>query len=333
MSLFENKIILITGGTGTIGSALVKRLANSSIREIRIFSRDEKKQEDMRMEMNNSKIVFFIGDVRDISSLELAMQGVDYVFHAAAMKQVSSCENFPMEAFKTNVIGADNVLSLAIRHGVRKAIVLSTDKAVYPTGTMGTTKAMMEKLMLAKSKTLGTTSITALCGTRFGNVLVSRASVIPRFIQQIKLGSDICLTDPQMTRFMMSVDEAIDLILAAFEHAENGDIFLRKSPCVRLGLLAQALLELYNSSVKIRIEGVRGGEKLSESLLSDEELDRTIIFGNYFRIRPHFASLDSFSLGSKMRSDFQSQAYKSLDLESTKKLLMSLDMIKKDILS
>jgi len=268
--MFENKTLLITGGTGSFGNAVMKRFLNTDIKEIRIFSRDEKKQEDMRILYKNDKLKFYIGDVRDLASIKNAMHGVDYIFHAAALKQVPSCEFFPLEAVKTNVLGTDNVLTAAIENKVKKVICLSTDKAAYPINAMGISKAMMEKVFVAKSKTISETE-TMICGTRYGNVMASRGSVIPLFINQIKTNVPLTITNPDMTRFLMSLDEAVELVLFAFENGHAGDIMVQKSPASTVGDLAQALKELFHSNLPIKIIGTRHGEKLYETLLTKEE--------------------------------------------------------------
>jgi len=268
--MFENKTLLITGGTGSFGNAVMKRFLNTDIKEIRIFSRDEKKQEDMRILYKNDKLKFYIGDVRDLASIKNAMHGVDYIFHAAALKQVPSCEFFPLEAVKTNVLGTDNVLTAAIENKVKKVICLSTDKAAYPINAMGISKAMMEKVFVAKSKTINETE-TMICGTRYGNVMASRGSVIPLFINQIKTNVPLTITNPDMTRFLMSLDEAVELVLFAFENGHAGDIMVQKSPASTVGDLAQALKELFHSNLPIKIIGTRHGEKLYETLLTKEE--------------------------------------------------------------
>ena len=279
--MFKNKTILITGGSGSFGNAALDKFLTSDINEIRIFSRDEKKQHDMRVKYSNQKIKFFIGDVRDIESIGPAMFGVDYVFHAAALKQVPSCEFFPIQAVKTNVLGTDNVLSVAIENKVKKVICLSTDKAVYPINAMGVSKAMMEKVFVAKSRN---TDSTIICGTRYGNVMASRGSVIPHFYGQIKNGEDITVTDPNMTRFMMTLDDAVHLVLYAFKNGKPGDIFVQKSPASTIDLLAKTMKEIYNSKVKIKNIGIRHAEKVHETLLSKEERMVSKDIGEYFRI-------------------------------------------------
>ena len=269
--MFTNKTLLITGGTGSFGNAVLKRFLNTDIGEIRIFSRDEKKQDDMRNEYKNGKIKFFIGDVRNLDSVKNGIYGVDYIFHAAALKQVTYCEFFNMEAVKTNVIGTDNVLTAAIEAGVKKVICLSTDKAAYPVNAMGTSKAMMEKVFVAKSRTVDPDK-TLICGTRYGNVMCSRGSVIPLFIEQIKKGQPITITEPKMTRYIMSLEEAVELVLFAFEHAMQGDIMVQKAPACTIGDLAQAVKELFNADNEIKIIGIRHGEKMYETLLTKEEV-------------------------------------------------------------
>jgi UDP-N-acetylglucosamine 4,6-dehydratase len=280
--MFNNKILLITGGTGSFGNAVLKKFLDTNIKEIRIFSRDEKKQHDMRVSFNSEKIKFYLGDVRDIRSLDIAMNEVDFVFHAAALKQVPSCEFFPIEAVKTNILGTENVLDSAIKNKVKKVICLSTDKAVYPINAMGISKAMMEKIMVAKSRNSGDTTIV---GTRYGNVMASRGSVIPLFHEQIINNEPITITDPNMTRFMMTLDDAVELVLYAFENGNNGDIFVQKSPASTIGELATALKKIYNSNVPITIIGTRHAEKLYETLLSKEELLLSEDLGDYYRIK------------------------------------------------
>jgi UDP-glucose 4-epimerase len=281
--MFNDKVLLITGGTGSFGNAVLGRFLHSDFAEIRVFSRDEKKQEDMRIALKNDKLKFYIGDVRDYDSVHDALRGVDYVFHAAALKQVPSCEFYPMEALRTNVVGAENVMRAAIAQGVRRCVVLSTDKAVYPINAMGLSKAMMEKVMVAKSR-LSDPEHTVLCATRYGNVMASRGSVIPLFIEQLRAGKALTVTDPGMTRFLMSLDESVDLVLYAFEHARPGDIFVQKAPASTVGDLAQALKELLARDNEVKIIGTRHGEKLYESLVSREEMARADDLGRYYRI-------------------------------------------------
>jgi len=281
--LFHGKTLMITGGTGSFGNAVLRRFLDTGIGEIRIFSRDEKKQDDMRKHYHHDKIKFYIGDVRDLASVKNAMHGVDFIFHAAALKQVPSCEFFPLEAVKTNVLGTDNVLTAAIECGVRKVICLSTDKAAYPINAMGISKAMMEKVFVAKAKTVDPAK-TLICGTRYGNVMASRGSVIPLFLEQIRSGQPLTVTDPHMTRFLMSLEEAVELVVYAFAHAQAGDIMVEKAPACTIGDLAQALLEMFHAKNEIRIIGTRHGEKLYETLLTREEYLRAVDMGNFYRI-------------------------------------------------
>ena len=281
--MFKDKTLMITGGTGSFGNTVLKHFLNTDIKEIRIFSRDEKKQDDMRKSLNNDKVKFYIGDVRDIASVRNAMYGVDYIFHAAALKQVPSCEFFPMEAVKTNVIGTDNVLTAAIEARVKNVVCLSTDKAAYPINAMGTSKAMMEKIILAKSRTVDPKH-TTICCTRYGNVMASRGSVIPLFVEQIKEGKPLTITNPKMTRFLMSLDEAVELVTFAFEHGEQGDLFVQKSPASTIEVLAQAIKELFNANNEIRIIGTRHGEKLFETLLTKEEKLKCTELDKYFQV-------------------------------------------------
>ena len=290
--MFKNKILLITGGTGSFGNAVLRNFLNTDIKEIRIFSRDELKQDDMRKKYNNDKLKFYLGDVRDVNSLDDAIRGVDYIFHAAALKQVPSCEFYPMQAVQTNVIGTENVLNVAIKYKVKNVVVLSTDKAVYPINAMGISKAMMEKVAVAKSRNLKNSEIV-ICCTRYGNVMASRGSVIPLFIDQIRNDKDITITDPNMTRFMMSLDDAVDLVMFAFKNGENGDIFVQKAPASTVGLLANTLKNMLNKpNHKINIIGTRHGEKLYESLLSREEFATSQDLGRYYRIPPDLRDLN-----------------------------------------
>ncbi len=300
--MFVNQTLLITGGTGSFGNAALKRFLETDIREIRIFSRDEKKQDDMRKVYNNPKLKFIVGDVRDKQSLKDAMRGVDYVFHAAALKQVPSCEFFPLEAVKTNVLGSENVLDAAIAAGVKKIVCLSTDKAVYPINAMGISKAMMEKLFIAKSRTVPE-GRTLICGTRYGNVMASRGSVIPLFIEQIKAGQPLTVTDPSMTRFLMDLEEAIDLVIFAFENAKTGDLMVKKAPACRIGDLALALKELFQADNPVRVMGVRLGEKQHETLLTREESAAAQDMGDYFRIPAEVGGLDYAKYVSNGRHD------------------------------
>ncbi|NVO21399.1 MAG: polysaccharide biosynthesis protein [Bacteroidetes bacterium] len=334
--MFDNKILLITGGTGSFGNAVLKRYLDTNIREIRIFSRDEKKQDDMRQYYKNSKIKYYIGDVRDKRSVDNAMNDVDYVFHAAALKQVPSCEFFPIEAVRTNVLGCENVLDSAIEHMVKRVIVLSTDKAVYPINAMGLSKALSEKTMIAKSRTLGNTG-TILCGTRYGNVMASRGSVIPLFLEQLQSGSPLSLTDPLMTRFMMTLEDAVELVVYAFQHGNNGDIFVQKAPASTIGTLAQAMKELLNASNELKIIGTRHGEKLYETLVNREEMAKAEDLGNYFRIPVDDRDLNYgkfFTEGeSKVAEaeDYNSHNTERLDVQHTKDLLLKLELIRNSI--
>lgn len=281
--MFDDKILMITGGTGSFGNTVLKRFLDTNVKEVRVFSRDEKKQEDMRIALANDKVKFFIGDVRDYDSLANAMVGVDYIFHAAALKQVPSCEFYPMEAVKTNVIGTENVLKAAVAAGVKRVVVLSTDKAVYPINAMGISKAMAEKLMVAKSRLMPKNG-PVICATRYGNVMASRGSVIPLFIDQLKGGEPITVTDPNMTRFLMSLEDSVDLVLHAFENAQQGDIFVQKAPASTVADLAQALKELFGRANAVKVIGTRHGEKLYESLISREEMAKAEDMGRYYRI-------------------------------------------------
>ncbi len=337
MSLFTNKILLITGGTGSFGHAVLKRFLNSDIKEIRIFSRDEKKQDDMRHELQNEKLKFYIGDVRDRRSVDGAMPGVDYIFSAAALKQVPSCEFFPMQAVYTNVEGTNNVLDSAIAHNVKNIVVLSTDKACYPINAMGMTKALMEKVAIAKGRALGKNAGTKICCTRYGNVMASRGSVIPLWIQQIKEKKPITITDPMMTRFMMTLDDAVDLVLYAFEHGENGDLFVQKAPAATLDVLAQAIKELYHSDVEVKVIGTRHGEKLYESLVTREEMAKAIDMEQYYRIPCDDRNLnyDKYFIeglvdASKL-ADYHSHNTHRLSVSQMKTLLLKLDIIKTDL--
>ncbi|NWJ51807.1 MAG: polysaccharide biosynthesis protein [Bacteroidetes bacterium] len=335
--MFKNKILLITGGTGSFGNAVLNRFLGTNIKEIRIFSRDEKKQDDMRHRLNNPKVKFYLGNVRDKRSIDYAMRGVDYVFHAAALKQVPSCEFFPIEAVNTNILGAQNVLDSALQFGVKRVVVLSTDKAVYPINAMGISKAMMEKVMIAKARAQDDESETVFCGTRYGNVMASRGSVIPLFIEQLKAGKDLTVTDPNMTRFMMTLDDAVDLVIYAFQHGKNGDMFIQKSPASTITDLAKALIELYKSDSKIRIIGTRHGEKLYETLVNREEMAKAIDMGDYYRVPADTRDLNYeryFSEGEKKVSvieDYHSHNTHRLDVAGTKELLLKLEMIRQDL--
>lgn len=333
---FKNKILLITGGTGSFGTAVLNRFLDTNhFKEIRIFSRDEKKQDDMRNVYKNEKIKFYIGDVRDLNSLEKAMQGVDYVFHAAALKQVPSCEFFPMEAVKTNVIGTQNVIDAAVKYEVKKVICLSTDKAAYPINAMGISKAMMEKVAVAASRNLEKTTV---CLTRYGNVMASRGSVIPLFVKQIKSGQDITITDPNMTRFLMSLDEAVDLVLFAFEHGNSGDLFVNKAPAGTIGDLAKALIDIFNVNNEIKIIGTRHGEKLYETLCTREEMVKAEDMGNFYRVPADNRDLNYaqyFSEGEVDIStieDYHSHNAKQENIEGMKKLLLKLPLVRKEAL-
>ena len=335
--MFKDKILLITGGTGSFGHAVLDAFLDSDIREIRIFSRDEKKQDDMRKKYNNDKIKFYIGDVRDIQSVTNSMYGVDFVFHAAALKQVPSCEFFPLEAVKTNVIGTENIISAAINAGVKKVICLSTDKAVYPVNAMGTSKAMMEKIFVSKSRSVSPDK-TLICGTRYGNVMASRGSVIPLFVNQIITGKSLTITDPNMTRYIMSLTEAVELVKYAFINAKSGDIMVQKAPACKIGDLAIALCELFNyPKENITYIGIRHGEKLYESLLSKEESVNAVDLGEYFRIPADQRDLNYdkyFIEGVKYSMDsteFSSNNTKQLNINEIKEKLLELDYIKKSI--
>ena len=334
--MFRDKTLLITGGTGSFGHAVLDRFLATEIREIRIFSRDEKKQDDMRTQYHSDKVKFYIGDVRDINSVKNAMHGVDYVFHAAALKQVPSCEFFPLEAVKTNVFGTDNVLSASISYGVKKVICLSTDKAAYPINAMGTSKAMMEKVVVAKSRTVSPDR-TSICCTRYGNVMASRGSVIPRFVEQIKAGHPLTVTEPSMTRFIMSLEEAVELVLFAFENAESGDIMVQKAPACTIGVLAQAVKELFKSNAETQIIGIRHGEKMYETLLTEEESANAQDMGNFFRVPCDKRDLNYekyFDHGSKEISpikEFNSENTNLLDIEEVKQKLLSLKYIQDEL--
>lgn len=334
--MFKDKILLITGGTGSFGNAVMKRFLNTDIKEIRIFSRDEKKQDDMRKVYKNEKLKFYIGDVRDVSSLKNAMHGVDYIFHAAALKQVPSCEFFPLEAVKTNVIGTDNVLTVAIESGVKKVICLSTDKAAYPINAMGISKAMMEKVIVAKAKTVDPKR-TLICGTRYGNVMASRGSVIPLFIDQIKNGQSLTITDPKMTRFLMSLEEAVELVLFAFEHADAGDIMVQKSPASTVWDLAHAIKELFNADNNIDIIGTRHGEKLYETLLTREENVVAQDLGEFYRVPADKRDLNYekyFLEGDQKLSrqeEYNSHNTEMLNIQQIKERLLKLDYIQEEL--
>lgn len=335
-NMFRGKTLLITGGTGSFGNAILKRFLDTDISEIRIFSRDEKKQDDMRRHYKNDKIKFHIGDVRDIASIKNAIHNVDYVFHAAALKQVPTCEFFPLEAVKTNIFGTDNVLTAAIENGVKKVICLSTDKAAYPINAMGISKAMMEKVFIAKSRTVAPER-TLICGTRYGNVMASRGSVIPLFINQIKTGQPLTVTDPYMTRFLMSLDEAVELVIFAFQNAQAGDIMVQKAPASTIGDLAQALIELFNANNEIKVIGIRHGEKMYETLLTKEEAAAAIDMGEFYRIPvdkrdlnyDKYFSKGDFKLGSI--EEYNSNNTVQLDVQGIKEKLLKLDYIKAEL--
>ncbi len=334
--MFTNKTLLITGGTGSFGNAVLRRFLDTEIKEVRIFSRDEKKQDDMRQLYQNPKIKYYIGDVRSTESINSAMKGVDFVFHAAALKQVPSCEFFPTEAVRTNVLGCENVLNAALEHKVSRVIVLSTDKAVYPINAMGMSKALSEKVMIAKSRSLNGSGMV-FCGTRYGNVMASRGSVIPLFVDQIKKGGPVTVTDPDMTRFMMTLDGAVDLVIFAFRNGNPGDIFVQKSPASTIGVLANALLELYRTEIPLKIIGTRHGEKLYETLVNREEMVKAQDMGNYFRIPADTRDLNYnryFIEGEAQISqieDYTSHNTYRMNLEETKDLLLKLDFIREDI--
>jgi len=338
MEKSHTKTLLITGGTGSFGNAVLNRFLNDDrFGEIRIFSRDEKKQDDMRHRLQSKKVKFYIGDVRDKRSVDGAMYGVDYVFHAAALKQVPSCEFFPMQAVRTNVLGTENVLDSAIEHGVKNVVVLSTDKAAYPINAMGISKAMMEKVALAKGRQLGENAKTTICCTRYGNVMASRGSVIPLWVDQIKAGNAITITDPKMTRFMMTLDDAVDLVLYAFDNGKNADLFVQKAPAATLSVLAEALKWLYKSNNEVRIIGTRHGEKLYETLVTREEMFKAEDMGEYFRIPADGRDLNYdkyFVEGDadiSLVEDYHSHNTKQLDVPEMTQLLLKLDFIREDI--
>ncbi|MBU5427915.1 polysaccharide biosynthesis protein [Tissierella pigra] len=334
--MFKNKILLITGGTGSFGNAVLNRFLDTDIKEIRIFSRDEKKQDDMRKQYKNDKVKFYIGDVRNIQSIKNAMYDVDYVFHAAALKQVPSCEFFPIEAVKTNILGTENVLTAAISCGVKKVICLSTDKAAYPINAMGISKAMMEKVFVAKSKTISSDR-TVICGTRYGNVMASRGSVIPLFVEQIKNGQPLTITEPSMTRFLMSLEEAVELVVFAFENAKSGDVMVQKSPASTVGDLAQAIKELFNVDNEINIIGTRHGEKQYETLLTKEESMVAEDMGGFYRVPSDKRDLNYdkyFTEGKKelvLQEEYNSNNTEILNIEQIKEKLLSLEYIKEEL--
>lgn len=334
--MFDNKILMITGGTGSFGNTVLKRFLDTNVREIRIFSRDEKKQEEMRIALNNPKLKFYIGDVRDYDSTHQAMKGVDYVFHAAALKQVPSCEFYPMESVRTNVIGTENVMNAATANSVKRVVILSTDKAVYPINAMGISKAMAEKLMVAKAR-MQREGETVFCATRYGNVMASRGSVIPLFVSQIKEGKPLTVTDPNMTRFLMSLEDSVDLVLYAYEHGQQGDIFVQKAPASTVADLAQALTEMFGGKEEARIIGTRHGEKLYESLISREEMAHAQDMGGYYRIPADNRDLNYaqyFTEGEEKVShseDYTSHNTNRLNVEQIKTLLLKLDFIKEEL--
>ncbi len=334
--MFKGKTLLITGGTGSFGNAVLNRFLDTDIAEIRIFSRDEKKQDDMRNQYKNDKIKYYIGDVRDLQSVKNAMHGVDYVFHAAALKQVPSCEFFPLEAVKTNVIGTDNVLTAAIEAGVKKVICLSTDKAAYPVNAMGTSKAMMEKVFVAKARTVNEDK-TLICGTRYGNVMCSRGSVIPLFIEQIRAGKPLTVTAPDMTRFIMSLEEAVELVIFAFQNAKSGDIMVQKAPACTIEVLAQAVNELFGGTQGIKVIGIRHGEKMYETLLTNEECAYAIDMGDFYRVPADNRDLNYdkyFNQGNEERtklSEFNSNNTELLNVEQVKEKLLSLQYIRDEL--
>lgn len=334
--MFQNKILMITGGTGSFGQTVLKRFLETDVREIRIFSRDEKKQDEMRLALNNPKLKFYIGDVRDYDSLLPAMKGVDYVFHAAALKQVPSCEFYPIEAVKTNVFGTENVLSAATVSRVKRVVVLSTDKAVYPINAMGISKAMAEKLMVAKARTQ-LENETVFCATRYGNVMASRGSVIPLFVSQIKEGKPLTVTDPNMTRFLMSLEESVDLVLYAFTHGKQGDLFVQKAPASTVADLAEAIKQIFSVRAPVRVIGTRHGEKLYESLISREEMAKAEDMGDYYRIPADNRDLNYaqfFSEGEEKIAhfnDYTSHNTEQLNVEQIKNLLLKLDFIREEL--
>ena len=334
--MFKGKVLMITGGTGSFGNTVLKRFLSTDVREIRIFSRDEKKQEEMRIALNNPKLKFYIGDVRNYDSVYQAMKGVDYVFHAAALKQVPSCEFYPMEAVQTNVLGSENVMQAAIERCVSRVVMLSTDKAVYPINAMGISKAMMEKFMVAKAR-MQNPGETVICATRYGNVMASRGSVIPLFTSQLKEGKPLTITDPHMTRFLMSLEDSVDLVLYAFEHGKQGDIFVQKAPASTVADLAQGLKELFEKDNQVRVIGTRHGEKLYESLISREEIAKAEDLGGYYRIPADNRDLNYaqfFSEGEEKIShqeDYTSHNTERLGVEQIKELLLKLDFIKEEL--
>ncbi|MCI6376884.1 MAG: polysaccharide biosynthesis protein [Clostridiales bacterium] len=336
MTAFSGKTLMITGGTGSFGEAVLKRFLNTDIEEIRIFSRDEKKQDDMRHRYQSDKIKYYIGDVRELSSIQNAVHGVDYLFHAAALKQVPSCEFFPIEAVKTNVLGTDNVLTACIEEGVKKVICLSTDKAAYPVNAMGTSKAMMEKVFIAKSRNVKPER-TLICGTRYGNVMCSRGSVIPLFIEQIKAGQPLTVTSPDMTRFIMSLEEAVGLVMFAFEHAHSGDILVKKAPACTIGVLAEAVKAVFHAENPIRVIGIRHGEKMYETLLTNEECVHAVDMGDFYRVPSDTRDLNYdkyFVKGDENRNpltEFNSNNTRLLSVDEVKEKLLGLSYIQEEL--
>lgn len=334
--MFNNKVLMITGGTGSFGNTVLNRFLNTDVKEIIVFSRDEKKQEDMRLALNNNKVKFYIGDTRDYNSIAQAMAGVDYVFHAAALKQVPSCEFYPMEAVRTNVIGTENVLNAAIANQVKRVILLSTDKAVYPINAMGISKAMAEKVLVAKSRTVRPGG-PIMCATRYGNVMASRGSVIPLFIEKLKARQPLTITDPAMTRFLMSLEDSVDLVLHAFEHGQQGDIFVQKAPASTIDVLARAIMELFDRSVPIKVIGTRHGEKLYESLVSREEIAKAEDMGGYYRVPADNRDLnyDKFILDGQIEvnqtEDYTSHNTERLSIAQVKELLLTLDYVREEL--
>lgn len=343
MTVFKNKTLLITGGTGSFGNAVLRRFMDSDIKEIRIFSRDEKKQDDMRHALQSKKVKFYIGNVRNKSSVDVAMNGVDYVFSAAALKQVPSCEFFPVEAVRTNILGTENVLNSAIEHGVKNIVVLSTDKAAYPINAMGMSKALMEKVAVAKGRELGDKGKTTICCTRYGNVMASRGSVIPLWVEQMIEGKPITITDPNMTRFMMTLDDAVDLVIYAFTHGHNGDLFVQKAPAATLDVLAKAIKNIYKKvdakygKTEVKVIGTRHGEKLYETLVTREEMVRAIDMGEYYRIPCDTRDLNYDKFFTKGNSDvskiedYNSHNTKRLDVKGMEDLLMKLRFVREDL--
>ena len=335
--MFKDKVLMITGGTGSFGNAVLKHFINSDLKEIRIFSRDEKKQEDMRIEYKNNKLNFIVGDIRDFESINSAMRGVDFLFHAAALKQVPSCEFYPLQAVKTNVLGAENVLEAAVSNNVKKVIVLSTDKAVYPINTMGISKALMEKIAISKARDFRTKdNKNIICATRYGNVMCSRGSIIPLFIKQIKEGNSLTITNPEMTRFMMSLDESVELVLFAFKNATPGDIFVQKSPAATIRTLAIALIELFNANNEIKIIGARHGEKKYESLCAKEEMSKAKDLGKFYRIPADLRDLNYTKYVQEDGPKLVDEEYNSdntiqLNVSELKKLLLTLEYVRKEL--